>query len=141
MGRPGETVRVPRSAKLADQDREHGTATCEAVRLLRQKELTKVSTAPAVTTEDMKVVDSWETQYLPYCEKEWKGEGHRDACLNRAWFQTGLAATPEKSLRHDHAAKIHGGCGAAILSRCFANYPSSVCKIEHFSGTDCDMIY
>jgi hypothetical protein len=44
----GETVRVRRSVKLADKDREHGTATCEAVRLLRQKQLTKVSTAPTV---------------------------------------------------------------------------------------------
>jgi hypothetical protein len=29
--RDGETVRVRRSVKLADKDREHGIATCEAV--------------------------------------------------------------------------------------------------------------
>lgn len=88
--RDGVLVRVRKSVKLADKDREHGTATCEAVRLLRQKELTKVSTAPAVTTEDMKVVDFWETQYLPYCEKEWKGTGMRTSTVRgfkQVWKQ------------------------------------------------------
>jgi hypothetical protein len=48
--RDGETVRVRKSVKLAVKDREHGTTTCEAARLPRQKELTMVSTVPAVAT-------------------------------------------------------------------------------------------
>jgi len=87
--RDGVLVRVRKSVKLADKDREHSTATCAAVRLLRQKELT-VSTAPAVTTQDMKVVDFWETQYLPYCEKEWKGTGMRASTVRgfkQVWRQ------------------------------------------------------
>ena len=88
--RDGMTVRVRRSVKLADVDREHNSATCKAVRLLRQKELTKVSTAPAVTTDDLRVVDFWETQYLPYCEKEWKGTGMRASTVRgfkQVWRQ------------------------------------------------------
>jgi integrase len=88
--RDGGPVRVRRSVKLADVDREHNSATCKAVRLLRQKELTKVSTAPAITTEDLRVVDFWETQYLPYCEKEWKGTGMRTSTVRgfkQVWRQ------------------------------------------------------
>lgn len=66
--RDGVQVRVRKSVKLADKDREHNSATCKAVRLLRQKELTKVSVAPAATAEDMKIVDFWNTRFLPYCE-------------------------------------------------------------------------
>lgn len=73
--RDGVPVRVRRSVKLADKDREHNSATCKAVRLLRDAELLKVSTAPAITGEDLKIVDFWTKQYLPYCEKEWKGKG------------------------------------------------------------------
>jgi len=88
--RDGDVVRLRRSVKLADVDREHNSATCKAVRLLRQKELTKVSTAPAVTTEDLRVVDFWETQYLPYCEREWKGTGMRTSTVRgfkQVWRQ------------------------------------------------------
>jgi integrase len=88
--RDGGTVRVRRSVKLANVDREHNSATSKAVRFLRQKELTKVSTAPAVTTEDLRVVDFWENQYLPYCEKEWKGTGMRTSTVRgfkQVWKQ------------------------------------------------------
>jgi hypothetical protein len=65
----GQLVRVRKSVKLADKDREHNWATCNAVRLLRDAELLKVSTARPVTGEELKIVDFWTVQYLPYCEK------------------------------------------------------------------------
>lgn len=88
--RDGVLVRVRKSVKLHDKDREHNTATCRAVKALRDKELTKLSTAPSITAEDMKVVDFWETQYLPYCEKEWKGTGMRASTVRgfkQVWNQ------------------------------------------------------
>ena len=88
--RDGVSTRVRRSVKLADHDREHSSATCKAIRLLRQKELTKVSNAPAVTGEDLRIVDFWTSQYLPYCEKEWKGTGMRASTVRgfkQVWRQ------------------------------------------------------
>jgi integrase len=88
--RDGVLVRMRKSVKLHDKDREHNSATCKAVKALRDKELTKLSTAPAITAEDMKVVDFWETQYLPYCEKEWKGTGMRASTVRgfkQVWKQ------------------------------------------------------
>jgi len=46
--RDGVLVRLRKSVKLADKDREHNWATCKAVKSLRHKELLKASTAPAV---------------------------------------------------------------------------------------------
>jgi integrase len=88
--RVGDVVRLRRSVFLHKKDREHSTATCRAIKLLRDKELTKLSTAPTITAEDMKVVDFWETQYLPYCEKEWKGTGMRASTVRgfkQVWKQ------------------------------------------------------
>src|SRR5258708_35834496 len=62
----GGRVRAFKYGKVADKGREHGAATCEAVRVLHQRELTKVSTVFAVITEDMKVVDFLEAQYVCY---------------------------------------------------------------------------
>ncbi len=76
--------------KLADKDREHNSATCKAIRLLRQKHMMGVSTAPTVTAEDITVVEFWESQYLPYCEKEWKGTGMRASTVRgfkQVWNQ------------------------------------------------------
>jgi hypothetical protein len=76
--------------KLADKDREHNPATCKAVRLLRQKHMTGVSTAPTITVEDMTAVDFWERHYRPYCEKEWKGTGMRTSTVRgftQVWNQ------------------------------------------------------
>jgi integrase len=88
--RDGDVVRLRRSVFLHKKDREHSTATCRAIKLLRDKELTKLSTAPTITAEDMRVVDFWETQYLPYCEKEWKGTGMRASTVRgfkQVWKQ------------------------------------------------------
>jgi integrase len=70
--RDGVVVKVRKSVKLADKDREHNSATCKAVKALRDKELAKVSSTPTVTADDMRVVDYWEQRFLPYCEEELK---------------------------------------------------------------------
>jgi len=97
--RDGVLVRVRKSVKLHDKDREHNSATCKAVKALRDKELTKLDTAPAITAEDMKVVDFWEHNYLPYCDSEedksplaekWKGTGMRASTVRgfkQVWNQ------------------------------------------------------
>jgi len=41
-------------------------------------------------------------------------ERHRDAWLNRARIQAGLAIASQRSLRHPHHSKLHSGAGAAI---------------------------
>lgn len=88
--REGKLLPVRKSVKLADKDREHNSATCKAVRLLRDAELLKVSTARAMTGEELKIVDFWAAQYLPYCEKEWKGTGMRASTVRgfkQVWRQ------------------------------------------------------
>ena len=67
--RDGELVKVRKSVKLHDKDREHSSATCKAVKALRDKELTKISTGPQITAADVRVVDYWEQRFLPYCEE------------------------------------------------------------------------
>jgi integrase len=67
--RDGVLVRARKSVKLHDKDREHNSATCKAVKALRDKELTKLDTAPAITKEDQSIVVYWEKRYLPYCEE------------------------------------------------------------------------
>jgi integrase len=54
---------------LHNKDRKHNSDTCKAVRSLRDKELTKVSTGPQITAEDIRVIDFWERRFLPYCEE------------------------------------------------------------------------
>ncbi|HKV79758.1 MAG TPA: site-specific integrase [Candidatus Sulfotelmatobacter sp.] len=66
-----------KAVKLAPVDREHSSANCRAIRLLRQKHMMGMTIAPRSTAKDMRVVDFWESVYLPYCEKEWKGTGMR----------------------------------------------------------------
>lgn len=70
--RDGVVVKVRKSVKLHDKDREHNSATCKAVKALRDRELAKVSTTPTVTADDMRVVDYWEQRFLPYCTEELK---------------------------------------------------------------------
>lgn len=70
--RDGVLVKARKTVFLHDKDREHNSASCRAVKALRDKELTKVSTAPAVTTDDIRVVEYWKTRFLPYCEEEMK---------------------------------------------------------------------
>ncbi|MBZ5687209.1 MAG: site-specific integrase [Acidobacteriia bacterium] len=70
--RDGELVKVRRSVFLHDKDREHNTATCKAVKALRDSELTKLSTGPQITADDQRIVDYWVNRFLPYCEEELK---------------------------------------------------------------------
>jgi integrase len=75
-----------KTVQLAPVDREHNSATCRAIRLLRQKHMMGVTLTPRNTAKDMAVVDFWEHHYLPYCDSEddttklpekWKGTGMR----------------------------------------------------------------
>jgi integrase len=66
-----------KTVQLAPVDREHKSATCRAIRLLRQKHMTGVTLSPRNTANDLSVVDFWESVYLPYCETQWKGTGMR----------------------------------------------------------------
>jgi integrase len=81
----GELVKVRRSKKL-----------CEA-KGVTQKHVNSLATAAmgkiesrTTTIEDMPVTQFWETQYLPYCEKEWKGTGMRASTVRgfkQVWKQ------------------------------------------------------
>jgi integrase len=65
----GVLVKVRKSVKLADKDREHNSATCKAVKDRRDEELTKITSGPQITKEDKRIVDYWEKRFLPYCEE------------------------------------------------------------------------
>jgi integrase len=67
--RDGVLVKIRKTVFLHDKDREHNSATCKAVKALRDKELTKVSTTPTITADDMRVVEYWDQRFLPYCEE------------------------------------------------------------------------
>jgi integrase len=68
--RDGVLVKARKSVFLHDKDREHNSATCKAVKALRDKELTKVSTGHTITATDMKVVDYWDKRFLKWCQEE-----------------------------------------------------------------------
>jgi hypothetical protein len=63
-------VKVRKSLKLHDKDREHNSAFCKAVKALRDSEIIKVSTGPQITKDDMTVVDYWTNKFLPWYEEE-----------------------------------------------------------------------
>ncbi|HKV79779.1 MAG TPA: site-specific integrase [Candidatus Sulfotelmatobacter sp.] len=67
--REGKLVKVRKSVKLADKDREHNSATCKAIKVLRDRELAKITNAPTITAEDMRVVEYWEQRFLPWCQE------------------------------------------------------------------------
>ena len=66
--RDGKLVKVRKSVKLADKDRERNSATCKAFKALRDRELAKITNTPTITKDDMRVVDYWTTKFLPWCE-------------------------------------------------------------------------
>jgi len=74
--REGRLVKVRRSKRLC----EAKGVTQKHVNSLASAEMAK-SESQTITTGDMMVVDFWETQYLPYCENEWKGTGMRDTTV------------------------------------------------------------
>jgi hypothetical protein len=63
-------VKVRKSVKLTDKDRAHNSATCKAVKALRDQELANITSAPTITKDDMRVVDYWATKFLPWCEEK-----------------------------------------------------------------------
>ncbi len=70
--RAGRLLKVRRSKRLC----EAKGVTQKHVNSLASAEMVKIESG-TINTENMMVVDFWETQYLPYCEKEWKGTGMR----------------------------------------------------------------
>jgi len=70
--RQGRLVKVRRSKRLCDAK----GVTQKHVNGLASAEMAK-SESLTITIENMMVIDFWETQYLPYCETQWKGTGMR----------------------------------------------------------------
>jgi hypothetical protein len=96
--RDGVLVKVRKSVKLHDKDREHNSATCQAVKALREAELKKLSTGPQITAEDRPIIEYWEKRFLPYCEEELK-TGPRTAAntfeaVHHSRLPTGLQSAP-----------------------------------------------
>ena len=65
----GKARRVQRSHLLAHKDNKHYSTTCKAVKLLRDEFMRKVNTTTQPSTQDMRIVDFWDSRYLPYCEE------------------------------------------------------------------------
>ncbi|MGA8216648.1 MAG: site-specific integrase [Candidatus Sulfotelmatobacter sp.] len=81
----GKLVPVRRSKKLC----EAKGVTQKHVNSLAAAEMSKIESHP-ITTENKPVVEFWEYQYLPYCEKEWKGTGMRASTVRgfkQVWKQ------------------------------------------------------
>jgi integrase len=110
--RDKKLVRVRKSVKLADKDREHNSATCKAVRLLRQKHMMGVSTAPTVTAEDMTVVEFWEHHYLPYCDRE-----DDKTKLNEKWKGTGMRASTVRGFKQVWNQHLKNHFGTLTLQK------------------------
>jgi integrase len=61
-----------KSVKLADKDNTHFSSTCPAVRELaakKIKELAAPSTADGTSKPDIRIVDFWESVYLPWAQE------------------------------------------------------------------------
>lgn len=82
--RHGKVVRVRKSRKLCEKDREHGL---QHARKLARAEMGKADRA--ITAEDMKVTDFWDTRFLPYCEEIVKltGKPRRKTSTMRGYKQ------------------------------------------------------
>ena len=71
----------------------HGSPSAMAVRSLCEDFMRQVNEreqTPHLLAQDLMVVDFWENQYLPYCEKEWKGTGMRASTVRgfkQVWNQ------------------------------------------------------
>ncbi len=68
-GEVRDGVRLRRSVLLHKKERGYESATCKAVADLRTKELAKLPSPSNEAAPDMRVVDYWETRFLPYCEE------------------------------------------------------------------------
>lgn len=81
----GKPQRVQKSHRLCAKDEKHHSRTCKPVRSKCDDFMRKIN-AGYSNEQDMRVADFWETQYLPYCDREdektkladkWKGTGMR----------------------------------------------------------------
>lgn len=70
-------TRVQKSHRLCDVKNRTKTEASD----LAHDFLRVIKQATPVTTEDVTVRDFWEHQYLPYCEREWKGKGMRPSSV------------------------------------------------------------
>jgi len=82
-GQPGKKQR---SHKLCDKNRNtgHGSPSAMAVRSLCEDFMRTINEREHTSqrlAQDLMVVNFWESVYLPYCEKEWKGTGMRDSTV------------------------------------------------------------
>ncbi|HVO81513.1 MAG TPA: tyrosine-type recombinase/integrase [Terriglobales bacterium] len=67
----GQPKRVQKSRLLCHKDEKHFSATCKAVKLLRDEFMRKVNVSQA-NEEDMRISDFWEQRYLPFAEQNMK---------------------------------------------------------------------
>jgi len=73
----GVATRVQKSHRLCDAKNHTKTEASD----LAHDFLRGIKQAAPVTTDDVTVRAFWEHQYLPYCEKEWKGKGMRPSSV------------------------------------------------------------
>jgi len=83
----GKPEKKQRSHRLCAKDRNtgHGARSAMAVRSLCEdfmRGINERNQTPQGLSQDLSVVDFWESVYLPYCEKEWKGTGMRASTLS-----------------------------------------------------------
>jgi hypothetical protein len=85
----GKPKRVHKSHRLCAKDDKYHSRSCKP---LRQKcdDFMRTINAGKANEQDMRVVDFWETQYLPYCETGWKGTGMKSSTVRgfkQVWRQ------------------------------------------------------
>jgi len=86
----GKETRVQRSRLLCGADDARYSTTCPEVKKLADKFMQQINAQSgivAVDAEDMKIVDFWDREYLPYCEREYKGTGMKPGSISvRVWL-------------------------------------------------------
>ena len=83
----GKPEKKQRSHRLCTKDRStgHGSRSAMAVRSLCEDFMRTINERernPQQQAQDLMVVTFWESQYLPYCEKQWKGTGMRASTIS-----------------------------------------------------------
>ena len=89
----GEANRVQRSHRLCEKGGKYYARDCKAVKLKRDEFMLTVNQNQHLShrlQQDLPVSEFWENQYLPYCEREWKGTGMRTSTVRgfkQVWNQ------------------------------------------------------
>ena len=83
----GKPEKKQRSHRLCTKDRStgHGSRSAMAVRSLCEdfmRTINEQERNPQQPAQDLMVVTFWESVYLPYCEKQWKGTGMRASTVS-----------------------------------------------------------